>query len=714
MRMKRLLFALYALTAAAAAFAQPPDSAAHTYDLDEVTVTGSAAAARRQLQPLSTLHAPKDYVMENRSNSLMNSIEKLPGVSAFQVGQGFSKPVIRGLGFNRLVVTENGIKQQEQQWGTDHGLELDQHGVEQVEVLKGPASLQHGSEAIAGVIAITSHAWRDSDGLTGAVLLNGGSNNRLLGGSGNVHYQKNGKFVEARATYQSFESYSIPADSFTYLTYIYPVHNRRLKNTAGREADALLQAGLRTGDYEASMLVSNVHEKTGFFAGASGLPFLINMDDNGRYRDIGLPYHSANHLKAILNQNLSLSNRGKLTLDLGYQHNLRQEYSPPHTHGFGAVPEGNLEVEMRLQTASMNAAWEGRSPAGSTLRAGINAEYQRNRVGGYMFLLPEFEQLTAGAFAVGRISIYEALTATAGLRYDGGAMHVHPYEGREGYFAVPELQKRDGSASFMAGMAYQPHPAWDLKANVGKSFRLPGVSEYASNGISHTMMRYEQGDSALRAEASYQLDLHAGFKRRWSDAFVGSLTAAVSLFGSYSPSFIFLNPTGDFSPLPEAGQTYRYVQSKASRFGGEAEAAVDFARIFRLAAAAEYVHATDVESGFPIAFTPPLSVVGELSVRRGKLLLFADSRVALACRYAAPQRRVARNELATPGYSLLDASITLGIPARKGSRCVATLALQVQNIFDVKHYKHLSFYRRLNLPEIGRNFLLSVQIPINT
>jgi iron complex outermembrane receptor protein len=712
--MKKLLlvFALYA--GVAAAFAQNPDSAAQAYKLDEVTVTGSAAAAKQRLQPLTVLHAPKEYVLENRSSSLMNTLEKLPGVSAFQVGQGFSKPVIRGLGFNRLVVAENGIKQQGQQWGADHGLEIDQYGVEQVEIIKGPASLQYGSDAIAGVIAITSHAWRNSDGLTGAVLLNGNSSNRLLGGSGNVHYQKNGKFVEARATYQNFESYHIPAKSFTYLTYTYPVHNGVLKNTAGREADASVQAGLRAGGYEVAALVSNVYAKTGFFAGASGLPFLINMEDNGRYRDIGLPYHSANHLKAVLNQSLSLGDRSKLILDLSYQHNLRQEYSPPHTHGFGAVPEGNLELETKLQAAGMNAAWESKSPAGNTFRAGLNAEYQRNRVGGYMFLLPEFEQLTVGGFAVNRFYFSDALTATAGLRYDAGGMHIHRYGGREGYFSVPELHKRDGSASFMAGVAYHPSHAWGFKVNAGKSFRLPNVNEYASNGISHTMMRYELGDSALRAETSYQIDVHADFGKRWSNAFVGSLTASVSAFGSYFPSFIFLNPTGEFSLLPEAGQTYRYMQSKASRFGGEVEAAVDFARNFRITAAAEYVYAVDMESRFPIAFTPPLSLTGEASVRWSKLLLFVNNRAAVTCRYAAYQRRVARNELATPGYCLFDASITLGAPVRSGGRCIVQLVLQVQNIFDTKYYKHLSFYRRLDLPEIGRNFLLSVQIPINS
>jgi iron complex outermembrane receptor protein len=712
MRTRKLLlpFALCGGVSAAAALSAPAqerDSALRVHHLDPVAVVGSAAAARQRLQPLELLHAGREYVLENRGGTLMNALEKLPGLGAFQVGQGISKPVIRGLGFSRLVVAENGIKQQGQQWGADHGLEIDQYGVEQVEVVKGPASLQYGSEAIAGVIAISSHAWRERDGLSGEVMLNGDSNNRLLGGTGDVRYQQRNRFVAARASYRSFESYRIPADSFTYLTYKYPIHNRVLKNTAGREADASLQAGLRTRACDASLLLSGVHSKAGFFAGASGLPHLINMDDNGKYRSVDLPYHDVTHLKAVLNQSFRLDDRNRLNLDLGYQRNLRQEYSPPHTHGFGPLPQGNLELEMRLQTLSLNAAWERRNLAGSALRAGVNAEYQRNRVGGYMFLLPEFEQLTLGVFAVNRFRFSDALAATVGARYDGGDMRIHRYEGVNGYFSVPELRKPGGSASFMAGMAYEPTPSWSLKVNAGKSFRLPSVSEYASNGVSHHLMRYELGDSALQPETSYQLDVHADFRRRWSESLVGSLTASASAFGSYFPGFIFLNPTGEYSLLPEAGQIYRYVQSRAARWGGELYAAADVGQVLTLTAAAEYVYAADLESGFPIAFTPPLTLTGEAIARWRRLLCFANNRAALTCRYAADQRRTARNELPTSGYLLFDASLGVEIPHVR-------IWLQVQNLLNTKYYKHLSFYRRLNLPEAGRNFLLSVQIPINS
>jgi iron complex outermembrane receptor protein len=344
----------------------------------------------------------------------------------------------------------------------------------------------------------------------------------------------------------------------------------------------------------------------------------------------------------------------------------------------------------------------------NVLQAGVNAEYQHNRIGGYLFLLPVFEQQTAGVFVTDRFRLSDKLTGTAGVRYDYGHLNIHRYDG---YFRVSGMRKSPGDISFMAGVALRPAEQWDIKANIGKSFRMPTANEYASNGISHTMLRFEVGDSTLRAETSYQTDIRVAFKKEWNDGFISHAAAAVNVFGNYFPNFIFLNPTGDFSPLPEAGQIYKYVQSRAFRTGGEMEAQVDFAKIFRLSIAVEYVHATDLESGFPIAFTPPLHFTGEISVRRAQLFFFTNNRLTITHRYAAAQNRVARNEAATPDYHLFDLSFTAGIPA--GRKNAVHLVLQIQNLFNTAYYKHLSFYRRLNLPEMGRNFSVTIQILFN-
>jgi iron complex outermembrane receptor protein len=687
--------------------------------LKEVTVAVDRVAARQKLQPLAAANASKQYLIEHQSNSLMTTLEKLPGISAFQIGQGFAKPVIRGLGFNRLVVAENGIKQQGQQWGADHGLEIDQYDIDNVNIIKGPASLQYGSEAMAGVVSITSHRWREEDGLSGVVLLNGGSNNYLFGGSANVDRQHNNRYFAMRTTYRNFQDYRVPATSFHYMNSTFPLHHGVLKNTAGREYDVSMHTGFRNDRYEMNVLVSNIHSKSGFFAGAIGIPGTADLSDDGKYRDIALPYHEINHFKTIVNQTYTLNRQHKFTVDAGYQYNFRQEFSAPHTHSY--IPGinvdsllatmGNVELEMRLQTLSGNAGWEYRSGT-FLMQTGINTEYQRNRVGGYFFFLPEFEQFTGGVFGTGRYMLTDKFTFIAGLRYDIGKTHIHSFQGSvQSYFTIPEMNKNNGNASFMAGLAYNPASEWNFKLNAGKSFRLPTVNEYAVHGISHVMFRMEIGDSTLTPEISYQIDAHAAFAKEWKDAVVRRISVAVSGFANWFPNYIYLKPSGQFSESPEAGQEYHYVQSQAFRTGGEMEARIDLLDRFRWEVGAEYVRATDRDSDFPIALTPPFSITNEWSVMCKKLLLFRNNRFAVAHRYVAAQNRVARNEKATAAYHLFDLSLTVGIPICNNSE--AQFVAQVQNLLNVKYYRHLSYYRQLNLPEIGRNILLSVLIPIN-
>ena len=108
----------------------------------------------KQEETLQTEHIHEDYFQQNIEGSFAKSLEKLPGISAINVGVGIAKPVIRGLSANRIIVNHQGIKQESQQWGSDHGLEIDQFDVERAEIIKGPGSLQYGSDGLGGVINI--------------------------------------------------------------------------------------------------------------------------------------------------------------------------------------------------------------------------------------------------------------------------------------------------------------------------------------------------------------------------------------------------------------------------------------------------------------------------------------------------------------------------------------------------------------------------------
>lgn len=284
---KMITVALVACGYASTAFAQDSDTL-RVLSVPEIVVTEDYRLSRNKHTTVQLEVVGKEYLKNNFSGNLMQTLGKLPGVHSMDIGSGFSKPVIRGMGFNRVSVTENGIKQEGQQWGADHGLEIDAFNVEQVNVRKGPASLLYGSDAMGGVVEITQAPPPLDDQFFGEAVLMGKSVNSLIGGSLMVGIKKNGFHSKLRYSEQRFGDYRVPTDTIVYLTQRIPIYNRRLKNTAGLERDVSWSGEYRTRRYKGGYTLSNAWQKVGFFPGAHGIPDASQVQDDGDSRNIGL------------------------------------------------------------------------------------------------------------------------------------------------------------------------------------------------------------------------------------------------------------------------------------------------------------------------------------------------------------------------------------------------------------------------------------------
>ena len=686
-----------------------------TVMLHDVVITADDVERRKKEQSTDIEIINRDYIFRNTQSTLMKSLEKISGVSSIDIGQGFSKPVVRGLSFNRVAVVENGIKQQGQQWGADHGLEIDQFNISEVEISKGPASLSYGSDAIGGVIVLEQPRLSAHDGVEAGLLLIGKSVNDHIGASLNAGYQRKGKYIKARFTYQDYGDYRIPADSFMYLGYKFPIYNQMLKNTAGKEQNLNLSAGWVTSRVVNNLTFSSVNSKMGFFAGAHGIPSIYKLADDGDNRNIGLPYQTVKHNKIISNTKLRRGSGHIVSINAGYQMNRRQEYSSPHSHGYEPVPEGNLELDFKLQTATLNVDHRINTSDRNIINFGLNLEGQQNTIAGYSFLLPEFEQVTAGLYFSNKYNINERLMVNGGIRFDYGfidikefidpyiefyltdSLQASKYKVRSG-----EIKNSLSDITYAAGIVYTLSANTDLKFNVGKSYRLPTANELSSNGIHHGTFRHEMGDSTLKSEKSFQFD--ATF-----DYHINKTRIVLGGFANYFPNFIFLNPSGEFSFLPDAGQIYKYVQSSAFRTGGELQFKTLISDRFDINIIGEYVFAIDLENNYPIPFTPPFNVFTEIGYLFKNSAYLENSLLSASLNVVAAQNQVARNELTTPGYSLLGMAFSTDLKLKSN---VVKLSFRIDNIFDSKYYNHLSFYRPLDLPEAGRSFQLTMKIPI--
>ncbi|MXN93238.1 TonB-dependent receptor [Flavobacterium sp. Sd200] len=688
--------------------------------LQEVVLNESASQREKKSTANSVETVSSDYIRKNMGGSLMQSLDNIGGISTIAIGSGQSKPIIRGLGFNRVVVTESGIKHEGQQWGADHGLEIDQYAVGSVKLVKGPMSLLYGSDAIGGIIEIEKPKPPMPNTFGGSVELTGKSNNNLYGSSLNLYGRNHNYFFDARVTALDYADYKVPVDHINIYSYKAPLYKNRLRNTAGNELNLHLSTGYVADNFSSIFYISNLHTKSGLFANAHGLePRNVNTGlHDASDRDIQNPYQDVDHFKIINRTKFKIGSNHFAEIEAGYQNNFRQEFSDYISHGamspvypdYMVIPE-TLEREFNKNVYSLNA--RDKFTAGShEITVGFNAEHQNNNSGGWGFIIPSYVQSSAGVFAYDKITFSQKLLLHLGARYDYGHIKTKNYfdwfattvDGTPQYLQRAFAMSRSfNSPSWAVGLNYNLE-SWSFKANVGQSFRMPIVKELASNGVNYHQFSYELGNADLDAEKSYQLDLGASWQKN-------GFEVEVSPFLNYFPNYIYLNPTPNYDFAYGAGnQIFNYTQSRVLRYGGEVKANYTFYSHYTVGVVGEYVYSeqkSGPKKGFTLPFSPPASALFSFNYNTD-IKNFKNLYAGIDYRLTARQNLIVPPENKTPGYSLINLSFGGDIPFYKQH---ITLNLQVQNLLNASNLNHTSFYRIIGVPDPGRNIVVSAKIP---
>jgi len=588
----------------------------------------------------------------------MQTLKKIAGVSSITIGSGQSKPVIRGLGFNRVAVIQKGIKHEAQQWGADHGLEIDQYGIDEIQIIKGPASLMYGSDAIAGVVNIRQDMIPEQNSFSGEVNLLTETNNDLYAISTGIESRKEKWYYRGRLTYRDYADYKVPTDVISYENYVFELHDNNLRNTAGREANASFGFGYISEKFKTETYISNVYGKNGFFANAHGLEVRVSdIDYDASNRDIDLPYHNLNHIKVINNSSF-IFDKHILKLDLGFQNNLREEHSEPTPHGFMPKPEGTKERKFNKNTFTLNVTDEFELN-NHEIVIGANAEYQDNKIGGWGFLIPEYKRFTSGLFVYDKYELKDDLFLQAGLRYDFGVVDTESYydwflsdvNNANGTTSSIFLQRAKdetlyfNNISASIGISYI-RDKMSYKLNAGKSFRVPLANELASDGVNYHMFRYEKGNSNLDAESSYQVDAEVAYETE-------KLNVSITPFVNYFDNFIYLNPTPNYY---ETLQIYEYTQAEVFRFGGEINVSLKPWEALRLDASLEYVYARQTsgpKKDFSLPFSPPLSSFFSATYSFKDIAFLKKPQFRADFRVTARQDEIVPPEEVTEGYNAL-------------------------------------------------------------
>lgn len=665
--------------------------------------------SHRDVLHMSLAHevANKRFLEENNDGTLANTLSRLPGVQAISLGVGIAKPVIRGLSFNRVLFANQGIKQDGQQWGADHGIEIDQFDVEEVDVIKGPATLLYGSDAMAGIINVLPGEAPQNNGLKTRVDAIYKSNNNHYGVSAQVQGRKGTFFGKLRLTGVAFGDYKVPADSFIYNRFMLPIYDQHLENTAGKEQNLSAEIGVVKANFTTRLQWSTYHLDAGIFPGAMGIPRSYNLLHDGNRRNIALPRQNVQHHRlAVLHKHYM--NKRTLHVEAAYQLNLRTEESLPHTHGISQVVNSTEAMRLQLQSFIVQARIEEELSDKTELVYGVSGSYQTNSVSGFEFLIPNYTQNTGAVYAILSHTLSEKWQISGGTRFDHHLMNTErgadlSFNQQNEYQAFDAINTTFSNYSASLGLAFQPESKHVLRYQLARSFRVPNIAELAGNGVHHGTFRHEMGSPTMKSEVGYQQDI--------SYAYTNSrLHFSSAVYFNYFQDFIYLRPSAFFSPLPDGGQLFSYQQHDALHTGFEFFAKYRLAKIVSVSNATEYTYAHNLVLDLPLPFIPPFSSLTDVRFDfKGENKSLNAYHIGASCQYVAAQNRVDLNERETLSYTIF--RVFGGVVLNYRNQEYRLFA-EIQNLFNQAYMMHLSRYRLLNLPEQGRNIVFRLNVPI--
>ena len=647
--------------------------------INEVVVTGLTGKSLAKDSPTPISVVSSAMLRSTASSNIIDALSLQPGVSQITTGGGISKPVIRGLGFNRVVVVNDGIRQEGNQWGAEHGVEIDPQSISSAEILKGPASLMYGSDAMAGVIIFHDEVLPPLGKVQANVSSEYQSNNGLFDYSVNLKGNNNVIVWSGRWSDKMAHAYKNKYDQY--------VLGSQFRE---RAAEGLVGVNCKWG--YSHLTLSYYHLTPGIVEGDRGYSHSYGKS---------LPFQQVHHYKAVSDNTFFIGN-GTLKAIVAYQQNRRQEFEEsPSTPGLDFMLHTvNYDVRYKLPIADQ-----------LKIAVGGGGMWQRSLNKGDEYLIPAYQLFDIGGF--GTITYNTGkFTLSGGMRVDN--RHLHS-------FALDDLFEKFSrnftGVTGSVGAVYAVNDKMNVRLNVARGFRAPNLSELASNGVHEGTVEYEIGNTGLHPEYSWQADLGWDFTSP-------VVSAQLSLFANFIDNYIFTQKLEGVKT--EGYDTYKYTQGDARLLGGEAS--VDIHPIERLHFANTFSYVNSVQLHQPhdakyLPFTPAPRWTSDLRydiVRDGKTVDNTYVSLQMECNLRQNHYyAVNGTETATPSYSLFN--VSAGTDFRVHGHKVASLLLSCNNLFDKAYQSHLSRLKYLDVNPLngrrgiynmGRNFTVKLLVPI--
>ncbi len=717
-------------------------------EINEVVVTGTSRATEIKRNPVPMVVINQQYLAQNSSTNIIESLNKVPGVSTLSTGPNVSKPYIRGLGYNRVLTMFDGIRQEGQQWGDEHGIEIDQNLIDHIEVVKGPASLMYGSDALAGVVNLLPANPVPEGTMKGNILTNYQTNNKQISGSFALDGNNKGLVWGFRGSHKQASDYQNKVDGRVYQTkynendvnaYIGLQRAWGYSHLNFSVYDNLQEIPDGSRDSVTRQFTKQISEAD------NSRPIVSNQELNSY--TIGVLHQHVQHYRAYSASNFIIG-KSKLTLNLGAQQSIRREFSHPLYPDLAGL-------YLILNVYSYDVKFHLPEIKGIESTIGVNGMYQNNNASkGTEFVIPNYHSFDVGPF-VHLKKTFGKLDVATGARYDirffeNDSMFSKPnsvtgFDMNTAYnpsdtsvvkqFNYYKHTFKGFSGSF--GATYNINDNIALKANVARGYRAPNVFEIAAKGV-HPGTGLEQlGDANFKPEFSLQKDVGIFLD---SKHISGSIEVFENTISNYIYNEKLLSANGGDSLFHQDGNAfpvYKFRQTNAQLYGGEFSFDIhphpfdwlhfenSVSIIYAVNKGGNGAMINDSSKYLP--FIPPVHTNSGLRANISKkVFCFSNIYVKMGLQYYAAQNRAYlanETETKTPGYTLIDAGAGTDIVNKKGNT-LFTFNILGTNLTDIAYQSNMSRLKyfdnypinstgRSGIYNMGRNISFKIIVPMN-
>lgn len=697
----------------------------HLEELNQITVAGKAYSNKSKTILENTIS--KEELERFSSGTLGDALNSLSGVSSLNTGNTVVKPLINGLHSSRVVIINNGVRMEDQEWGAEHAPNVDINSAGNLTLIKGAGALQYGGDAVGGVIVAEASKVPVKDSLYGRTLFTGASNGRgtSLTSQLTKSYQS-GWYATVQGTLKRF-------GDFEASDYV-------LSNTGIFERNASLHVGLNRFDYGIEAYYSLFKNEIGILRAShlggaqdqiraikSDRPLIIN---DFTYNIIA-PKQDVTHHLARIKGFKRFDGFGKLSLQYDFQRNNRLEFDIRR-----GADKDNASLDLQLDTHTLMLDLDSHLTDAISLKTGLMARYQNNFADpntGVRRLIPDYDKYDLGIYAIADYRLNDNLLLEAGGRFDYTYMDVFKFyrtsfwQSRNYDELFPEIvveeldnqiltnpQLNFYNASATLGATYNFNEEYKLFFNYSLASRAPNPSELFSEGLHHSASRIELGDLRFKSEIGHKIALTL---QRENEKF----SFSVSPFINTINDFIVIEPTEIQQTVRGNFQVWEYRQTNAQLLGVDFDASYAFAKNFRFNNQFSLVKGYDRTRDEPLISMPPVNTKNEIVYQNPD---FKNIRLAFQSEYVFRQNEYPDNnfevfipetetmetvDLSTPpdAYHLLNFNSSIDFKATQNS--TLTVGFGITNLLNTSYRNYLNRLRYY-ADDLGRNFLLNLKL----